>query len=374
MRMEVVVMAAMLGAGALSGAETALMAVGGYTKAGTTEGIHLFEVNTRTGAYRFLRAIPGTEQATYLCFNRAGTRLYAAMRDPKNPDGRHAGAVAAFAVNDNHLTLLGIQSVGPTTVPCHLALDPSEKTLVWAEYTDAFFGTCELDAQGNVTDRVQRIQDTGDGPNKPRQDKAHAHWAGVTPDGKFLCVNDLGIDQVKVIDFKNRANGLRELAGKTVHTTPGLGPRHLVFHPNGQFAFLIYELENKVTAFRYTGEGFVPLQMLSTLPEGFKGESKAAAIKCSADGTRLFASNRGHNSIAVFSINPQTGALALLTVNPLKGAFPRDCQLLPGERFMVVGHKLDDNLMVYAYEAATGKLTPTGEPFPIYHPTCFIFR
>ena len=350
-----------------------LMYVGGYTKTGNTEGIHIFSVNPDTGAYRFIRAIPGTEQATYLCLNRAKTRLYAAMRDPKNPDGRHSGALAAFAVKGDDLELIGIQSVGQTTVPCHLALDPSERTLVWAEYTDAFFGTCELDANGNVTDRVQRLQNTGDGPNKPRQDKAHAHWAGVTPDGKFLCLNDLGIDQVKVIDFPDRTAGLKELPEKTIHTEPGLGPRHLVFHPNGKLAFLIYELKNKITAFRYTGDRFIPLDTYSTLPADFTGESKSAAIKLSADGTRLFASNRGHNSIAVYAVNPETGALTPLAFNRLEGAFPRDFQLLPGEKFMVVGHKTSDNFMMYAYDAKTGKLAPVGNPFPIYHPTCFVF-
>ncbi|MBQ7189802.1 MAG: lactonase family protein [Kiritimatiellae bacterium] len=348
-----------------------LMIVGSYTN-GTNAGIQFFDADTETGKFTKIRDIPETIDSTYFCMNRARTRLYAGLRDPSNPDKGKNGAVAAYSMRGDQLELLNRVSVGPVTPPCYVALDPAESGVVWAEYVNATYGCFALDANGALG-RVTAGQNTGDGPNKPRQDKAHAHCSVVSPDGNYLCIVDLGIDAVKVFDWKNRANGLNECKDVTIRTAPGLGPRHFIFHPNGKLAFLVYELGNAVTSFRYDGKRFEPVQTISMLPGGFQGDTKAAAIKVSADGKRLFASNRGHNSIAVYDIDTETGALTLLTINQLVGKFPRDFTFMPGEKFLVVGHKMSNNLMTYAYDRENGTMTPLQNAYETYRPVCIQF-
>ena len=349
-----------------------LMYVGSYTDEQGCS-LRVMEADTETGAFRLIRAIPRTFAHTYLCLNRVRTRLYACGDDPANPAKGKNGALIAYAVEGDRLVQTGVAPLGPFTPPCHLSLSPDEKTLVWAEYTGAFCGATELDADGNLTQKTVLRQNTGDGPNKPRQDKAHAHCAVVSPDGRYLCVVDLGIDQVKVFDFAGRAGGLRECADRTIHTEPGLGPRHFIFHPNGHFAFLVYELGNVVSSFRYDGDRFTLLQTVSMLPGQFTGDTKAAAIKISADGKRLFASNRGHDSIAVYDIDTEAGSLTLLTIDKLVGKFPRDFTFMPGEAFAVVGHKMSHELMSYRYDRATGALEPLHNAFAMHRPTCILF-
>ena len=348
-----------------------MMYVGGYTDEKGCS-LRIMEADSGTGAFRLVRVVPETFGHTYLCLNRAGTRLYACGEDRSKPAGKN-GALFAYAVAGDRLEPIGSSPLGPFTAPCHVSLSPDEKTLVWAEYICAFCGATELDEDGNLTQKTVSAQNVGDGPNKPRQDKAHAHCAVVSPDGRFLCVVDLGIDQVKVFDFANRAGGLRECADRTVRTEPGLGPRHFVFHPNGRFAFLVYELGNAVSSFRYDGGRFTLLQTVSMLPGRFAGETKAAAIKISEDGRRLFASNRGHDSIAVFDIDVETGGLTLLTIDKLAGKFPRDFSFMPGESFAVVGHKMSHELMSYRYDRKTGALEPLFNALPMHRPTCILF-
>ena len=349
-----------------------LMYVGGYTD-GQGCSLRVMEADTGTGAFRLIRDIPKTSGHTYLCINRAGTRLYAGGEDLSNPAKGKNGAVIAYAIEGDRLEQIGVCPLGPFTVPCHVSLSPDEKTFVWAEYTCAFCGATELDADGNLSRKTVSVQNIGDGPNKPRQDKAHAHCAVVSPDGRYLCVVDLGIDQVKVFDFAGRAGGLRECEDRTIRTEPGLGPRHFIFHPNGHLAFLVYELGNAVSSFRYDGDKFTLLQTVSMLPGQFTGDTKAAAIKISEDGKRLFASNRGHDSIAVYDIDTETGSLTLLTIDKLVGKVPRDFTFMPGEAFAVVGHKMSHELMSYRYDKETGKLEPLHNAFAMHRPTCIVF-
>jgi 6-phosphogluconolactonase len=217
------------------------------------------------------------------------------------------------------------------------------------------------------------VTHAGNGPDVIRQDKAHAHCVRITPDGQFLCIADLGLDRVLAYDWSRRRDGLSPVAALTITTAPGAGPRHLVFHPNGRFAFLLNELNNTLTSYRYTGDAFIPLHTRSTLPSDFHAFSKAAALTCSADGRRLLASNRGHDSIAAFDVDPDSGRLNLLTISTLAGAGPRDFAFTPGEAFILAGHETSNTVCSYAYDAASGRLEPACDPHPIHRPVCIVF-
>ena len=332
------------------------------------EGIRILEADAATGKFRQLRLLH-VPNAIYMALNRAKTRLYTAFSDKTfGPRGK-SGGLAAYAIKGDDLVKINALGIGAST-PCHVSLAPDEKALVYAEYGDATAGFVEIGEDGELKGPVVQTSVTdAAGPNKPRQDKPHSHCAVVSPDGKNFCVVDLGVDQVKVFDWQNRAAGLKELASRTIHTTPaGAGPRHIIFHPNGRFAFVVFELENYVTSYKYDGESFRPVQQLSLLPSGFSGFSKAAAIKISEDGTRLFCSNRGHDSIAAFAIDPDTGALELLNIMELGGAFPRDFEFMPGGKFLLAGLKMSGILRSYAYDASRCTLEPVMDMNGLFRP------
>jgi 6-phosphogluconolactonase len=341
--------------------------VGCYTDA-KKEGIHIFESDTDTGAFRPVGVVSGIENATYLALSKTRPLLYASQGMPEYGANAKNGCVAAYTVKGDTLLPLNHKPVG-VTPPCYVALDPAEKALVFAEYTNAVAGVFELNADGSIADAPPvTVTHTGKGPDAKRQEKAHAHCSVVTPDGRHLCIADLGIDQVKVYDFPARASGLKERAALTITSAGGAGPRHLVFHPSGRLAFLLHELNNTIAAFLYTGEAFVHVQTVSMLPVGFAEYSKASAIKVSADGRRLFGSNRGHDSIAAYDIDPDTGRLTLAAISKLAGKAPRDFEFMPGEKFVLLGHQDSNELMSYAYDKATAKLTPASAPFALYRP------
>jgi 6-phosphogluconolactonase len=341
--------------------------IGCYTNE-KKEGIHIFETDADNGTFRPVGLVSGIENAIYLTLSKKRPVLYAAQGMPEFGAPAQNGAVAAYAIKGDALLPLNHKPIG-VTPPCYVALDPDERALVFAEYTNAVAGVFELDADGRIADAAPvTVKHTGHGPNPKRQEKAHAHCAEVTPDGKYLCVVDLGIDRIKVYDFVNRRAGLKEAEKLTVASDGGAGPRHLVFHPNKRLAFLLHELNNTVSSFFYTGDAFVHVQTLDTLPADFHDYSKASAVKISADGKLLLASNRGHDSIATFALDTTTGKMERLAITKLAGQSPRDFEFMPGEKFILAGHENSNGLMSYAFDHATGVLTPAHGPFELYRP------
>lgn len=346
--------------------------IGCYTDEKKT-GIHIFEADTESGAFHPVGCVTGIENAIYLTLNKARTRLYAGLGLPALGAPGKNGAVAAYALQGDTLQPLNHKPIG-VTPPCYVALDPAERALVFAEYTNAVSGVFELDADGRLADTPPAtVTHTGCGPDPKRQEKAHAHCAEVSPDGRHLCVCDLGIDRVKVYDFPARAAGLKEIPARAIASAGGAGPRHLLFHSNRRTAYLLHELNNTISSFLYTGDAFVHVQTIAMLPPDFTEYSKASALKLSADGRRLFGSNRGHDSIAAYDIDPETGKMDLLAISRLAGASPRDFEFMPGEKFVLLGHENSNALMSYAYDRATGRLTPAHGPFALYRPVCVKF-
>jgi 6-phosphogluconolactonase len=345
--------------------------VGCYTDE-KKEGIHVVKVNTETGAMKPLWTLSGVEGTTYFALNKAKTFLYTAQADPSLPKGTN-GLVACYRIEGEKLVLVNQVALGCGS-PCHVSLDKEEKAVVFADYGTATAGVCELQADGSLaTQPPVTVQHVGSGPDQSRQKSAHAHEALLTPDNRYLCVTDLGMDQVRFYDFAARKTGLREAEALRITTAPGAGPRHLTFHPNGKWLFLLNELNNTVSTYAYAGESTQPICTLSTLPKWFESFSKASAIKITADGKMLFASNRGYDSIATFAVDEKTGELTLMKVSKLTGKFPRDFELVPGEKFMIVGYETSHGFQVYAVDYTTGKLAPIAKPLGAYKPVCFVF-
>ena len=343
----------------------------GHTTDERELGIQILEADADSGSIRELEVVK-IANATYMDLSRDGRRLYTTCSSAAFGGKGHNGGLAAFHVKGASLEKFDEKPTG-FTAPCHLSLSPDEKSLVFAEYSNARVGFQELDGKGGLSSVCVQMQLFGEcGPSKPRQNKPHAHCARVTPDGRYVCYVDLGLDAVKVFDFANRRTNFRELPEKSFRTLPaGAGPRHIVFHPNGKIALVVFELGNLVASYRYADGVFSPVATLPLLPSGFSDFSKAAAIKISADGRRVFCSNRGHDSISAFDLDPDTGALAPKAVMPLGGSFPRDFEFMPGEKFLLAWLKMDGVLRVYAYDRAACSIKPV-QDLPGYHRPLYV--
>ena len=316
--------------------------------------LKIVEVDDDTGSISVLGSLE-VANATYIAINRARTRLYTSLTDPKGEKGKNGG-VAVYALDPSGRSPRHLETLATGhPAPCHVSLSPDERKLVFAEYGNGTAGWVDLKADGMFARETLTgiVSNDPTGPNKPRQDRPHCHCARVTPDSKYICIVDLGTDRVKLYSTTTGA------FVRDVITAPaGAGPRHIEFHPNGHFAFLLFELENYVTSYRYNDGHFTPVQQHKLTPEGFADFSKAAAIKLSADGSQLYCSNRGHESVAVFSVDAAGGALTRRGIIKLDGAFPWDFEFMPGGKVLAVGFQKDGALRTYRYDAAACTLSP----------------
>ncbi len=325
---------------------------------GKPDALKIVAVDGDTGAIDVFGTLP-LANATYIAVNKARTRLYTSCTDAAFGGTGANGGVAVYSIDPSGGKLTRLDAVGTTRgAPCHLSLSPDETKLVFAEYGKGTAGWIDLRQDGTFVKESRQVVVSADpvGPDKSRQDRPHCHCARVTPDGKYICIVDLGTDRVKIYRAKDGAF-VRDL----VTTPAGGGPRHIAFHPNGAFAFVLFELQNLVTSYRYADGVFTPVQQLSLLPEGFADFSKAAAIKLSADGRQLFCTNRGHNSIAVFDVDAATGGLARRGIMRLGGDFPWDFEFVPGGTILAVGLMKDKLVRTYRYDASACTLTPIAD-------------
>lgn len=312
-------------------------------------------VDNDTGSICVKGTLPSAS-TTYIAVNRARTRLYTTHTDAAFGGKGADGGVAVYELDAAGMPGKLLDVVATTRgAPCHLALSGDEKWLVFAEYGKATAGWVALNADGVFDHKTLGVVACTDpaGPNKPRQDRPHFHCARVTPDGKYVCVVDLGTDRVKLYSLAD-GSFVRDL----ITTPAGAGPRHLLFHPNGKFAFLVFELGNLVSSYRYEDGVFTPVMQLSLLPDDVTTESYASALKFSEDGTELFCTNRGHESIAVFAVNADNGYMRRRGVMKLDASFPADLEIMPGGKMLAVGLTKDKSVRTYRYDKATCTLTP----------------
>ena len=251
--------------------------------------------------------------------------------------------------------------------PCYLALSPDEQFLAVANYTSGNVAVFTLDAAGAPQAEPRVLQHQGVGANPKRQEGPHAHWAEWNPEATFLYVVDLGLDQVIAYPF-NRNTGELGDGFTALQTTPGAGPRHLVFHPEKNLVYLLNELSNEVLVAERSANGTLEqVQTISSLPEGFAGESYGAHIAINTAGSRLYVSNRGHDSMAVFEIGA-SGTLRLLQHISTGGHWPRFFLLLDEEELLLVANQRSDNVVAFEIDAQ-GVLTRVGEPAAISQPS-----
>ncbi|MEH7249810.1 lactonase family protein [Neobacillus niacini] len=339
--------------------------IGTYTK-GDSKGIYRFTLNHAEGKITDITAVATLENPTYLILSHDKKHLYSVVKDGQS------GGLASYTITENgELTPINSQ-LSEGSPPCHVSIDNQKQYLFSANYHKGTVESYLIDHEnGSVLPAASIIKHEGSGPD-PRQEKPHIHYAGLTPDEKYLAVVDLGIDAL--VTYKVSENGTLTNVNSLL-LKAGSGPRHLTFHPNGKIAYLMTEFSSEVIALNYHSENglFTEFQSISTLPADFKENSQGSAIHISADGCFVYAGNRGHNSIAVFGVNEETGELSFLEHTSTEGDWPRDFAIDPSGKYVVASNQESSNLVLFARDESTGKLTLLQTDITLPHPVCVKF-
>jgi 6-phosphogluconolactonase len=351
-----------------------LVYFGTYTKDSKSKGIYLYRMDMTTGALRPVATTEGLINPSFLATDRQRRYLYA-VNEVMDFGGKPGGAISAFSVDaaSGKLSPLNHRST-QGGAPCHVTVSQDGKFVLVANYMGGNVTVFPVQPDGSLGAAVENVQHKGKGANAKRQEAPHAHNVVLDPANRFAFVSDLGIDKVMVYRFDGATGKLQPHATPAAGMKPGAGPRHFTFHPQGKYAYVINELNSTVTAFAYDAAAgkLRELQTVSTLPAGFSGESFCADIHVSPDGKFLYGSNRGHDSIAAFAINGQTGQLTPTGHTPTGGKWPRNFTLDPSGRFLLVANQHTNNVVVYRRDAKTGKLTAAGQPVEVPAPVCVL--
>jgi len=260
-------------------------------------------------------------------------------------------------------------------IPCYLSVDRSGRFILVANYTGGTVAVLPIEDNGNLGEATEVIQHAGKSQNPDRQEGPHPHSIILSPDNRFALAADLGADRIVVYRFDDTTGRLSLNDPPWAEANPGAGPRHMVFHPTGAFLYVINELDNTMTTFAWeTSHGVLQkLQTVSTLPDGFSGETYCADVRIAASGKFLYASNRGHDSIAVFAIDRISGALSTVAIEPTCGKCPRSIIIDPTGVWLLVANEKSDAIAVFHIDPSTGRLSPAGEAATLPAPTCLQF-
>lgn len=349
--------------------------VGTYTDA-SSKGIYRFDLDLASGAVSEPVLVAEMRNPTFLALDPSNTHLYA-VGEVEAVRGKRGGFVNAFSVDPKtgDLTFLNTEStVGAG--PCHVTVDRAGKNVLVANYGGGSVAVLPIGPEGRLQPASAFVQHEGSGPNHGRQEGPHAHSINLDPANHFALVADLGLDRVLVYRFDPSAGTLTPNDPPSAALAPGAGPRHLAFHPDGRRLFVINELNSTLTAFDYDPDrgALRETQTLSTLPSGFDGTNYPADVHVHPNGQVVYGSNRGHDSIAVFSLGAGAGGKLAASGHQGQGIKnPRNFGLAPGERFLLVANQDAGTVLVFRVDPKTGALAPTEQVVRISKPVCVQF-
>jgi len=353
---------------------------------GNGRGIHLFQVDRATGAMTPCGLYEMGTSPSALAFNAARTRLYSANETERIGD-EEAGSVSAFAINpaDGQLQLLNTVSSGGKG-PAHLSVHPSGRFVLVANYFGGSVAALPILPDGSLGAATDIKKDAGEvGPTKATNapagsfafsghDQPHAHMIEADPSGRFVLHVDLGLDKIYVWKFDDKKGALTPNDPPAVSLPPGDGPRHFHFHPNGRWLYSLQEEGSTIVLFDYdSARGLLTSrQTISSLPPGFAGSNFCSGILVSADGRFVYAGNRLHDSIAIFSVG-ETGELKFVGEEWTRGNYPRSFNFDPSGQFLYSCNQRGDNIAVFRRDRISGGLTFTGHYTPVGNPSIIVF-
>ena len=347
----------------------------GKTLQGKGEGIYAYRLDSSSGGLELVGKTTGVTNPSYLAFDATGRFLYA-VNELKTFEGRPTGTVSAFAVEatTGRLAFLNRQLTHGTD-PCHVLVDQRRKHVFVANFMSGSVCVLPVRDDGSLAEASDFIQHQGSGIDPTRQKGPHAHSVTLDAANRFAFVPDLGLDRLMVYAFDPERGMLEANAVPWIKMKPGAGPRHLSFAPGGRHAYLVNELDSTVAALAYDGEAgtFRHLQTVPTLPAGFANASTCADIQVAPSGAFLYASNRGHDSIVIYRIEPGSGKLSCVGHEPTQGGTPRSFGIDPGGRFLLVANQDSDSVVSFRIDPDSGRLQPTGRTTPVPTPVCVKF-
>lgn len=348
--------------------------VGTYTRGGKSQGIYTLRLDMKTGAVRQVGVTGGVVNPSFLAIHPSNQFLYA-VGEISEFDGKKTGGLTAFAINpkDGSLTKLNEKSSGGAG-PCHLVVDATGKNVLVANYGGGSVACLPINADGTLEDASSFIQHEGSSVNQQRQQGPHGHSINLSPDNQFAFAADLGLDKVLIYRFDAQQGKLTPNDPAAVAVEPGSGPRHFAFHPSGDFAYVINEMALTITAFKYDAKRgeLKTLQTISTIPDADRDQPglSTAEVRVHPSGKFLYGSNRGHDTIAAFRIDQETGELAHIENEPTQGKTPRNFFIDPTGTYLLAENQSTDSVVVFRIQEDTGELEPTGHSIEIPAPVC----
>jgi len=349
--------------------------VGTYTTTRDSQGIYAYRFDLARGQLDPAVLAAESVDPSYVTIDPSGKYLYA-VNEVGDFGGEKSGAVSAFAREPSSGLLKLLNQVATRgKAPCYISLDKSGKYVLVANYEGGSVATFPRREDGSLGRIAGFVQHSGSSIDKKRQMAPHAHWIGVSPDNRFVLVSDLGLDEVLVYRLDAASGALAPNDPPFVKVRPGSGPRHFAFHPNGKFGYVVNEMGSTVTGFSYRAEqgSLSEIQTISTLPTDYAGPKSAAELAVHPSGRLLYTSNRGHDSITAFSIDPEKGTLKVIGQFPTQGKTPRQFAIDPTGKFLLAANQDSGTVVAFRIDLTTGRLTPTGHVQPVPAPTCISF-
>ena len=353
-----------------------LFYVGTYTEEGSkSKGVYAYRYDPKNSEVTPLGLAAETTNPSWVTLHPNGRFLYAVNEVP-NYEGPNSGGVSAFSLDPatGKLTFLNeVRSRGAD--PCYVTVDRTGKYVLVANYTGGSVAVFPIMADGKLGEATAFVQHTGHGANPKRQEGPHAHSIDLSPDNRFAMVDDLGLDELLVYKFDASKGTLTPNDPAFARVEAASGPRHFALHPTGKFAYVVDEMGSNVTAFsaNLSAGTFHPVQSISTLPKGFRGENDDAEIRIHPSGKFLYASNRGNDSIAVFAIDSAKGTLTPIEYIPTQGQTPRSFEIDPTGTMLFAANQKSNNIVIFRIDGKTGRLTPTGKVLDVGSPVCIKF-
>ncbi|MDQ0060435.1 lactonase family protein [Paenibacillus harenae] len=348
--------------------------IGSYGGAAETT-VRVCRFNGAEGSLQVTEAIANAENASYLALHPQGGKLYA-VSETESTDGAVGGAVIAYGIDPVTGGLLGQTSkaLSHGAHPCYISLDATGKSVFVANYTGGNVALLPLNAEGELAGTASVADDEGElGPNAARQDAPHAHSIVPIPGTAYVCVADLGIDEILVYRYDGKNGTLTKHSSCAVHR--GAGPRHLVFHAELPLAYVMNELDSTIATLQVNAEKgtLKEIRSVSALPEGFGAYNDAADIHLAPSGRFLYSSNRGHDSIAVFAVDQSSGELTLVQHIGSGGQSPRNFALSPDGSYLLAANQKSGNIAAFRVNEESGELTALGTVLDVPSPVCIRF-
>jgi 6-phosphogluconolactonase len=333
---------------------------------GPHSGFSLAHFDTDTGRLTSPEFLLETVAPAYFIISPDKKHLYTCNSAP-------GSSVSAYAIDPATAKLTFInQKPSDGGDPSYVSLDATGHFLMIANFEGGSIAVFALHPDGSIGERTAYVQHAGTNVITGKPIHAHAHSIRVDPSNRYVLAADLGLDKLFVYQLDPKTGALQPNDPPSASVPTGSGPRHTAFHPNGRFVYLINQMGNTIIRFGWdakTGR-LTQYESVSTLPEGFKGKDDASEILVHPSGKFIYATNRGNNSVVVFSVDADSGRLTLLQHISTQGRTPRNCEFDPTGRWLLVSNQDSSNAVVFSIDAKTGRLTQVGEPVKVLTPFC----